>query len=388
MQFKKILTKKVLIILLLILAQSAGVSKVWGQEFEGIWYIDNDANHNLTPDNRWYLVPAKDSKQAKGVDAYYSPNYATTDGDPEKPFLTTYQTNKDANSIWIVVSTSTPGYYNVIHALTGKYVIYEVPLPNDPNKNNDADETKNGRRKTMHLQTIDNGTYSLSNSNFNFAITGSVSTGINIRPQGRAGWYWNPAGNNHPYYSGQNGSLYTNGMVGVYNNNSANSIWHLESTKLPAPTIDYNASSGSYKITTEFTNFDIRYTTDGTNPTIDSPIYDGSTIIVEHDATTVKAIITGMGKVLSEQALCVVNTASPQAPEFEVTCDSKLQINSNISSAKLYYTYTTDGSTPADPSNASTEWNEPVTMPDGAKIKAIAYISLKYILLKTEQLLL
>ena len=86
MQFKKILTKKVLIILLLILAQSAGVSKVWGQEFEGIWYIDNDANHNLTPDNRWYLVPAKDSKQAKGVDAYYSPNYATTDGDPEKPF--------------------------------------------------------------------------------------------------------------------------------------------------------------------------------------------------------------------------------------------------------------------------------------------------------------
>ena len=373
MQFKKILTKKVLIILLLILAQSAGVSKVWGQEFEGIWYIDNDANHNLTPDNRWYLVPAKDSKQAKGVDAYYSPNYATTDGDPEKPFLTTYQTNKDANSIWFIVSTSTPGYYNVIHALTGKYVIYEVPLPNDPNKNNDADETKNGRRKTMHLQTIDNGTYSLSNSNFNFAITGSVSTGINIRPQGRAGWYWNPAGNNHPYYSGQNGSLYTNGMVGVYNNNSANSIWHLESTKLPAPTIDYNASSGSYKITTEFTNFDIRYTTDGTTPTIDSPIYDGSTIIVEHDATTVKAIITGMGKVLSEQALCVVNTASPQAPEFEVTCDSKLQINSNISSAKLYYTYTTDGSTPADPSNASTEWNEPVTMPDGAKIKAIAY---------------
>ena len=148
MQFKKILTKKVLIILLLILAQSAGVSKVWGQEFEGIWYIDNDANHNLTPDNRWYLVPAKDSKQAKGVDAYYSPNYATTDGDPEKPFLTTYQTNKDANSIWFIVSTSTPGYYNVIHALTGKYVIYEVPLPNDPNKNNDADETKNGRRKT------------------------------------------------------------------------------------------------------------------------------------------------------------------------------------------------------------------------------------------------
>ena len=225
----------------------------------------------------------------------------------------------------------------------------------------------------MHLQTIDNDSYSLSNKNFNFAITGSVNGNINIRPQNRAGWYWNPAGNNHPYYAGQNGSLYNNGIIGVYNNNTGNSIWHFESTKLPAPTINYDAASGSYNISTDFTSFEIHYTTDGTEPTVDSPIYDGSTIVVEHDATTVKAVLVGFGKVLSEQGMLVVNSISPEAPSLEVTCDSKLQISCNISSAKIYYTYTTDGSTPSDPTNASTEWTEPVSLPDNAKVKAIAY---------------
>ena len=95
--------------------------------------------------------------------------------------------------------------------------------------------------------------------------------------------------------------------------------------------------------------------------------------MVEHDATTVKAVLVGFGKVLSEQGMLVVNSISPEAPSLEVTCDSKLQISCNISSAKIYYTYTTDGSTPSDPTNASTEWTEPVSLPDNAKVKAIAY---------------
>ena len=42
------------------------------------------------------------------------------------------------NSVWIVKKTN-DGYYYVIHAATGKYVIYEVPLPNDPNTNTNSD---------------------------------------------------------------------------------------------------------------------------------------------------------------------------------------------------------------------------------------------------------
>ena len=69
----------------------------------------------------------------------------------------------------------------------------------------------------------------------------------------------------------------------------------------------------------------------------------------------------------------MVHTAKPEAPTFEVTCDSKLQISTNISTSRLYYTLTTDGSDPAEPTSADTEWTEPVSLDDHAKVKAIAY---------------
>ena len=364
-----------------------GSGSVWGQE--GVWYIANDNTSNGHPGKvyssasdteKYYLVPAANPQQTNAIDAYYSPNHSATNGDPEKPFLATALTNKDLNSIWIVKESGESGYYFIIHALTGKYVIYEVPLPNDPNKNTDGNETKNGKRKTMHLQTIDNGDYNPSaNDNFKFAITTSGG-GYNIRPKRRTGWYWNPAGqNNDVYYgqsSGENTNLYRNGLVGVYNNTGTNSIWHFEdassATTLTPVISDVNGADNTFTITSPAAAFStIHYTTDGSttpNATTGTTVISGSPIT-----------ITGNWSV---QAVGVFNSfctpvAGPKdlAPAACVTpvitydnSTSKVSITSTTPECSIYYT--TNGDTPTA---SSTPFSDPFSIDNQTEyIKAIA----------------
>ena len=142
-------------------------------------------------------------------------------------------------------------------------------------------------------------------------------------------------------------------------------------------TINFDENTGSYTITTTlYEGFIIRYTEDGsdpvTNPNNTAQDYAGSVIAVENDGATIKAVVMFDGIQLTEVAEQVVHIKKPVAPTCEVTCDSKLRISTDIPTARLYYTYSTSGN-PADPTNGSTEWTEPVGIPDGAKVKAIAY---------------
>ena len=233
---------------MVILMMVVGVNGALAQTgLSGIYYIASDKalenqqfNYNgSSPTDRFYIVPAKDPQQTTDYrDAYYSPNHGNTTGDSNKPFLTTYKTNRDFNSVWIVKKEA-DNYY-VIHAATGKYVIYEVPLPNDPNTNANSDQTKNGKRKTMHLQTPDDGSYSLStNENFKFTITKDNDNIYRLQPKNRSGWYWNPANGNKETYYGQTAQIYQAGLIGVYNNSSdRGSKWHFETALLAAPTIN------------------------------------------------------------------------------------------------------------------------------------------------------
>ena len=106
-------------------------------DYSGVYYIasDNSANSHpgvvynaSTPEKNYYLVPAANPQQSSCIDAYYSPNHNEQNGDPEQPFLATYKTNKDLNSIWLIVESGESDYYFVIHALSGKYVIHERPF--------------------------------------------------------------------------------------------------------------------------------------------------------------------------------------------------------------------------------------------------------------------
>ena len=307
----------------------SGVVGSWGQDYSGIYYFASDKAlegqsfdyNGSTVADRFYIVPASNPKQTDFRDAYYSPNHKTTAGDQEKPFLTTYKTNKDNNSIWIVKKNGE--HYYVIHVATGKYVIYEVPLPNDPNKNNDSDEGKNGKRKTMHLQVPDNeegsGTYRLStNNNFQFNITKDDDNIYRLQPRNRSGWYWNPANGNKEEYYGQTDPIYQSGLVGVYNQaDDSGSKWHFEDATFAEPTINVDETAGKFSISATYipTGCEIRYTTgDGSQaaPTATTGTkYSVAVTVPANSYTHVKAAIVGHGMVLSAIADVTVKCATP-----------------------------------------------------------------------------
>ena len=367
--------KSQLLLLLLVL----GVGESWGQTgYSGVYYIASQSDYTETIDGNgnFYLVPAANPQQLNYQDAYYSPNYAESPGDPEKPFLTTYKTNKDMNSIWIVKKTGS--YYYVIHAVTGKYVIYEVPLPNDPNKNNESDETKNGKRKTMHLQTPDDeagtGTYRLSaNNNYQFNVTLESNTYC-FQPINRSGWYWNPASGNKNTYYGQNATLYHNGMVGVYNKSSDNgSQWRFENAKLPAPTIEYDTDNDKFVISYDKipAGFDILYTTDGSEPTIGGITTHTFTNETAISLATIgdnplKAVVVRYDLILSETA-SQRNPNNPTITPVPGDCNNLVSISAE-EGTDIYYTL--DGT---NPTSSSTPYAEPFALNSDATIKAVAY---------------
>lgn len=379
-QDMKHLYKKVSFLLLLMIF-SAGVNKVWGQEqgFSGIWYIYNEQDHDKASNYRWYLVPAGDPQQRPDNanaefddyrDAYYSPNHATTPGDENKPFLTTYKTNKDlnsvCNSVWVVTPSTTSGYYYVVHVKTGKYVIYEPPKPND---NQD-------QRKSMHLQDISDDGYALTvKDGYNFTFSGAVNGNINISPKSRSGWYWNPAGNNANNYYGTNSPLYRHGLVGIYDNASGNSIWHFELALLDAPTI--SDVDDDNKVTVTDNNelpagYNVRYTFgDGTqaNPTATSDIMTNGEFTVE-ESGTLKVVIERYGVVLTNVATKDMSPiVPPDNPVITLSDDCSNEIS--IGPVGPDYYYTIDGNDPSKTNGIP--YAGPFQQNTSVTIRAIAY---------------
>ena len=274
-------------LLLLVTMTVEGATEAWADDdFTGIWYIANETNHadaNIT--THWYLVPGRDPQQPHYADAYFNNQYCNASGsgdytgdnygDTGKPFLTTYQTSQDLNSVWIVVSTS-DGYYNIIHARTGKYVVYEPPY---------KDEKK---RKSVHLETITGN----PGDNAKFTITGSLNGPININPKSvtSGDMFFNPAvgvGNRAQYYG--TGTFYHEGMIGLYSGSGDKSQWYLEKA---SPIITF-AADGKVQINSSVPSSissTIYYRTDDTDPTTTDAQYT-SEFTPDEDATCVKAIV-------------------------------------------------------------------------------------------------
>lgn len=278
---------RLLRMLLLSVTIIAGATGARADDFTGIWYIANETNHSNTDiTTHWYLVPGRDPQQPHYADAYFNNQYCNTSGsgdytgdnygDTGKPFLTTYQTSRDLNSVWIVVSTGDDGYYNIIHARTGKYVVYEPPY-------NEAKQ-----RKSVHLETI-TGT---PGDNAKFTITGSLSGHININPKSVTSgtMYFNPASGdgNFPRYYGL-GTYFHEGMIGLWSASGDKSQWYLEKA---CPIITF-AADGKVQINSSVPSSissTIYYRTDDTDPTTTDAQYT-SEFTPDEDATCVKAIV-------------------------------------------------------------------------------------------------
>ena len=368
-----------------------GSGRVWGQtgtDRSGVFYFvncgsgktnpDDPKIANITdPDNFFYLVPADNPKQSNKRDAYYSDG--DTDGDSNKPYLTTYRTKKDAadvpdgvtnrphNSVWIVqfaITDSGTDYYYIIHAATGKYVVYEPPF-----------STKNNR-KSVHLLTTDS-----PGENAKFAIT-THSGNYNFRPKSidtgaSTNKYLNTSNRNFSYYYShsktKDGDIvdYYEGLLGLWKDAGDASDWKIERVLLDAPTINFDSNVNTFSISYDKipAGFTILYTLDGSIPTIGgatTSTYNNPVSVTE--SLTVKAVVVRYGMVLTEVAEKVVAPAPCATPviTFDYTT-SNVSISCTTPSSTIYYT--TDGSAPT---TSSTQYSIPFSVNSTTTVKAIA----------------
>ncbi len=379
----------------MLLMLTLGSVSVWGQtgtDCSGIYYFVNCGSGKsgdpkiadiTDPDNYFYLVPADNPQQDNKRDAWFSNDYSTANGDSEKPYLTTYKTKKDAaevptgvtnrphNSVWIVKFASTDSgkdYYNLIHAATGKYVVYEPPYSG---KNN---------RKSVHLLTTDS-----PGENAKFAITLN-SSNYNFRPKsigtgGSTNKYLNAANANYNFYYSSDATAdspadYFRGLVGLWKNNGSvadgsGSDWLPEATLLDAPTISDVDANG--KVTIEDANslpsgYEIRYTTDGsTIPTASTGTVYSEAITITA-SVTIKAVVVRYGMVLTEVASELREPVPCATPiiTFDNTT-SKVSITCATAGSTIYYT--TNGNTPTA---SSTEYSIPFSVTSATTVKAFA----------------
>ena len=380
-----------------------------GTDRSGIFYFVNggsgktspvdpkidDQTNPPDPDDYFYLVPADNPRQDNKRDAWFSSDYNSNDGNKETPYLTTYKTKKDAadipsgvterphNSVWIVEFASTDtdnnnnkiDYYYLIHAATGKYVVYDPPYSN------------NWNRKSVHLLTT-----TTPGENAKFAITTHQITinsinydTYNFRPISRGtgandNKYLNAANANYNFYYSSEAKAdgdanYFQGLVGLWKDAGGGSDWKPEATLLDAPTIsdpDVNNKVTIADANSLPSGYVIRYTmsTDGTEP--DDPtattgfVYDPNDLPqIQATGTKIKAVVVRYGMVLTEVASETREPAPCATPviTFDYTTS---EVSITCATEGCTIKYSTDGGDP------TTDYSSPFSVTSPTTVKAIA----------------
>ena len=344
-------------------------------QVEGLWYIANYYAEKQpsyqykadSPQQNYYMVPAKNPSAANDRDAYYSDNYDISDGDPGKPYITTYQTNRDVNSAWVIKSAGDSKYF-LIHVKTGKYVVYK--------KAPDCTGSYT-HRKAIHLETLadpDNtaiAKFYIENGKYAYTF----------RPQSlNSGHrFFNPSGGDKPYYNAQGGNCNNTGLVGVYSDyNDGGSNWVLEEAHLAAPDIR-DVDDATNTVTIADVNelpagYEIRYTTDGsTVPTASiGTVYSGPIAITAN--MTIKAVVVRYGFELTSVASKEVSPVLVK-PTVTNNYDGTITLSTPTPGEDVKMYYTTDGT---EPTNSSTQYTTPFSLGAATVIKAITYLGESY----------
>ena len=345
--------------LIMLLALLVPVS-VWGQTYPyaGVWYM------TVKKAPTHYVVPAANPQVTTAghvyEDAYFSSDYSTQAGDPVKPFITTYTTGGDLNSIWIFVPVSgEDNYYYIVHALTGKYVKYQTYLTGN-----------NARRKYVHLESI-----VTPGETEKFYIATEQTNYVKIRPKNDGSLYFNVSGECQDRYNGGSTSPYYSGLIGGYGTVDDNSLFILTSassaTSLTPVISDVDEMTNTFTITSPAAAFStIRYTTDGSttpNAGTGTSTTSGSSITVTGNLA-VQAVgvfgtfVTPLG---GPKNLVPAPCNMPSITYDNIT--SKITITCATASSTVYYT--TNGT---DPTASSTEYTEPFSVNSPTTVKAIA----------------
>ena len=335
----------VLQIFLFVMMMVVGVN-VWGQT-TGLYYIANNNDKDpryssSTPTTNYYLVPA-----SNGGDALIDLNRWAWNNDTATPFVTTYQTNCDNNSIWVIKESDTTGDYYLIHVLSGKYMT----------RNDGVGSNKN--RRVFHMEDPT----SLGNDHL-FNFTSHIGTptfySINSKPLSSGHRFLNPSkANKNQYYGYESteGGYWIGGLIGTYSsdaNGDAGSKWFLETASvLFAPTIS-DVDIVTSKVTVSDNNglpsgYNVRYTfsSDGTAPA--DPVATSNVMPADGLSITeegiLKVVIERYGVVLTGVAIKSVEPTDKCKKPVITKGNHVFTITCNYPTSGVTIYYTTDAET-------------------------------------------
>lgn len=333
---------------------------------DGMYYIKVTTKVNGNSNGQVYLWRAITEKQ--DGQPYLSGWNETSYTDPD-----TYSPQYSfgpAHCTWIIkqVTVNENTYYTLLNLGTNQYVVWET--------------YESGTAKAVHLETRTSEP-TASNEHCFFKYD-TVSSNYYFHPdectKKDRGLNYKGDFNNGDDHLRERSNNPGRGLIQFYDG-TKNKV--LLADPLTAPTIsDVDPETSTITVTDNNSlpaGYNIRYTisTNGSapaDPTATSEIMTGGSLFVGTNCI-IKAVVERYDIVLTNVATSgSLQPAIPQTPTFSVTCDNKLELScANLTNAHIFYTVSTDGTTPADPNNNSTPYTGAITLNVGDKVKAIAY---------------
>lgn len=128
----------------------------------------------------------------------------------------------------------------------------------------------------------------------------------------------------------------------------------------------FKRTGNRLELSTTTQGADIYYTTDGTEPTIESAKYE-KVIDIQHNAV-IKAITAMDGHITSKSATFIIDDIQAAIPEMSIV-DDKLVITCSTPGAVIHYEIGED----KEPTEASPIYTEPIEVTEDMTVKAIAF---------------
>lgn len=361
---------KELLLTLLLLITGGLFPCVMKAQTSGLYYIANYNDKNpyystSSVSTNYYLVPASD-----GGEANININRWAWNDNAATPFVTTYQTNQDNNSKWVIKESDTAGDYYLIHVLTGMYMTLNAGVGTNSN------------RRTFHMEAPS----SLGNSHlYNFTSHSGTPTFYSIKPKSvsEGHRFLNPSKANQDKYYGasQESNYWIGGLIGLYDKNASEdkgSKWFLESASvLSAPTIsDVDPNTNRVTVTENnglLPGYKIRYTFSSTgtpeDPTAKSSIMDSNGFLVT-EVGKLKVVIERYDMVLTEVSEVKDVSPIPCATPVISFNNTNSEVSITCATEGATIRYTTDDTTPT--ATSGTEYTEPFAINTTTTVKAIA----------------
>ena len=361
---------KELLLTLLLLITGGLFPCVMKAQTSGLYYIANYNDKNpyystSSVSTNYYLVPASD-----GGEANININRWAWNDNAATPFVTTYQTNQDNNSKWVIKESDTAGDYYLIHVLTGMYMTLNAGVGTNSN------------RRTFHMEAPS----SLGNSHlYNFTSHSGTPTFYSIKPKSvsEGHRFLNPSKANQDKYYGasQESNYWIGGLIGLYDKNASEdkgSKWFLESASvLSAPTIS-DVDPNTNRVTVTENNglpagYNIRYTFSSTgtpeDPTAKSSIMDSNGFLVT-EVGKLKVVIERYDMVLTEVSAVKDVSPIPCATPVISFNNTNSEVSITCATEGATIRYTTDDTTPT--ATSGTEYTVPFAINTTTTVKAIA----------------